>query len=76
MHALSINARGKQEMLDDWHDLDLAEIEEELVEFLLVGAVKDQVWPENEDASSQDWQNFKRLKANDPVKQKVDLIDF
>ena len=41
--ALSINARGKQEMLDDWHDLDLAEIEEELVEFFLVGAVKDQV---------------------------------
>ena len=63
-------------MLDDWHDLDLAEIEEELVELFLVRAVKDQVWPENEDACGQDWQNFKRLKPNDPVKQEVDLIDF
>lgn len=63
-------------MLNNWHDLDLAEVKEELVKLLLVGAVKDQVWSENEDASSQDWQNFKRLKANDPVEEKVDLIDF
>ena len=63
-------------MLNNWHDLDLAEVKEELVKLLLVGAVKDQVWSENEDASNQDWQNFKRLKANDPVEEKVDLIDF
>ena len=39
----SINACSKEEMLDDWHNLDLTQVEEELVEFFLVSAVQDQV---------------------------------
>ena len=41
-------------MLDDWHDLNLTQIGEELVVFVLAGAVEDQICTENEDASSQD----------------------
>lgn len=54
-------------MLNDGHHLDLAEVNEQLVKLLLVGAVEDQVGPEDEDACSQDWQDLKRLEADNPI---------
>jgi hypothetical protein len=56
-------------MLDNRHDLDLSEVLEQLVELLLIGAVQNQITPEYENSSSQNGQNFKRLKPNDPVPQ-------
>ena len=51
---VSVDSSGKEEMLDDWHNLDLTQIGEELIKFVLAGAVKNQVCTEYEDASSQD----------------------
>ena len=52
--VVSVDSSGKEEMLDDRHDLDLTQVREELVKFVLAGAVEDQVRTENEYACSQD----------------------
>ena len=72
----SVDSSGEEEVLDDGHHLDLAEVKEQLVKLLLVGAVEDQVGPEDEDACSQDWQDLKSLKADNPIQQQVDLVDL
>ena len=63
-------------MLDDRHDLNLSEIMEELIEFLLVRAIQNQVASEYENAGRQYGQNFKSLEANDSIPEQVDLIDI
>ena len=67
--GLSVDASGEEEMLDDGHHLDLTEVEEQLVKLLLVGAVQNQVRPEDEDASRQDRQNLKCLEADNSINQ-------
>ena len=47
----SVDTWGKEEVLDDWNDLDLTEVEEQLIELLLRGAVQDQIGPEYKDSS-------------------------
>ena len=41
-------------MLDDWHDFDLAQVEEQLIVLFLVRAVQDEIGTEDEDASCED----------------------
>ena len=52
--VVSVDSSGKEEMLYNWHNLDLTQIGEEFIKFVLAGAVKNQVCTEYEDASSQD----------------------
>ena len=56
-------------MLNDWHNLYLAQIEEKLIEFLLACAVEDQVGTEHKDSCSQDWQNVQTFIAQYAVEQ-------
>ena len=42
-------------MLDNWNNLDLAQVQEQLIELFLAGAVQDQIGSEYKDSSGQDW---------------------
>jgi trans-2-enoyl-CoA reductase len=55
------------------NDLDLAQINEELLELILCGAVQNEIGSENEDGGGEDWQYLKALKAKDSVPEEVDL---
>jgi hypothetical protein len=39
-------------------------------------AIKDQVSSENKDAHCEDWNDFKRLKAENTIPEKENLVDF
>ena len=72
----SVDTCSEQEVLDDWHDLDLTKVKEKLIELLLIGAVEDQVGSEDEDASGEDRQDLEGLKADNTIEEKEDLIDL
>ena len=72
----SVDTGGKEEMLDDGHNLDLAKVKEELVKLFLVRAIQNQVCPEDENASGKDRQDFQGFEADNPVQQHVDLVHF
>ena len=63
-------------MLNDGYDFELAQIDEELVEFLLVGAVQNEVGSEDEHACRQDRQQFEGLETKNPVEQEEDLVNL
>ena len=48
---LSVDSRCEEEVLDDWNDLDLAQIKEQFIEFLLAGAIENQIGTEDKDSS-------------------------
>ena len=72
----SINDGGEKELLDDWHNLDLTEVKEELVKLLLVSAVQNEVGSEDKDTSRKGRQDFQSLKANNPVQEHVHIVNF
>ena len=56
-------------MLNDWHDFNLAQIGEELIEFVLTRAVKNQVGAEDENTSCENSEDIQAFKANDSVEE-------
>jgi len=50
----SVYTRSEQEMLQNWGHLQLRQVGEQLVKFVLARAVNNQVCTEREDASRQD----------------------
>ena len=70
----SVDASGKEEVLDDRHNLDLAEVKEELVKLFLVSAVQNQVSPEDKYAGCKYRQNFQSFEAYNSVQQHVHLV--
>lgn len=63
-------------MLYDWRDLNLAQIDEKLVVFLLARTVNYQVCAERENGSRHNRENFKRLIAQDTVVYVVKLVNL
>ena len=63
-------------MLQQWNDLYHAHVVEELVIFLLILAVEDEVGPEDEDGCREYWQDLERLESNNSVPEQVNLVDF
>ena len=72
----SVDASGKQEMLDNWHNFDLTQVREELIKFILAGAVQYQVCTEHKYAGSQYSDYVKTLEAKDPIKEQENLVDL
>lgn len=72
----SVDARGEEEVLDQRHNPNLAEVQEELIKFLLVGAVQDEVGAEDEDGSREDGKNLQGFEPNYPVKEQINLVDL
>ena len=63
-------------MLKDRRDLNLAQIDEKLVVFLLARTVNYQVCAERENGSRHNRENFKRLIAQDTVVYEVQLVNL
>ena len=61
--TLSVDASREKEVLYQGDDLDLAQINEELLELILCGAVQDEIGSENEDGGGEDRQYLKALEA-------------
>ena len=72
----SIDTRCEEEVLDDWNDFNLAQIQEQLIELFLACAVQDQVGTEYKDSGCQDWQDIQTLIAQDAIQQQEDLINL
>ena len=72
----SIDAGSEQEVLNDGHYLNLAHVDEQLIELFLVLAVKYQVCSEHEDARSHNRQDLKALKTQNPVEKQEKLVNF
>lgn len=73
---VSVNTSGKEEVLDQGHNLDLAEVHEELLVLILWGAVQDQVRSEHEDRRGEDRQYLETLEAQDSIPEVINLVDF
>lgn len=71
--TLSVDASREKEVLYQGNDLDLAQINEELLELILCGAVQDEIGSENEDGGGEDRQYLKALEAEDSVPEKINL---
>ena len=69
----SVDARGEEEVLQDRHDPDHAQVREQLVVFFLALAILYQVGAEDEDGCAEDGQHFERLEAEDAIPQQIDL---
>ena len=70
----SVDAGGEKDLLNDRHNVGLTEVKEELVKLLLVSAVQNEVGSEDKDTSRKDRQDFKSLKANNPVQVHVHIF--
>jgi hypothetical protein len=55
---LSINSTCKQEMLDQWHNFDHAQVSKELVVFVRILAIEYQICSEHEDRRRENRQDF------------------
>lgn len=75
-HAYSVKARGKQEVLYDWHDLNLTHVNEKFVKLFLRGAIENKVGSEHENSRSQNGQNIKSFEAKNPVENQENLVNF
>ena len=69
----SVDAGGENEVLDYQHNLDLTEVKQELFKLLLVSAAQNEVGSEDKYTSRKIRQDFKSLKANNPVQKHVHL---
>ena len=72
----SVDSCGKEEVLNDWHYLQLTQVGEEFVILLYACAVQNEVSAEDEDASGKDRQDVKAFKSKNSVKEKEQLVDF
>lgn len=65
----SVDTGGKEEVLNDGHDFHLAQVSEELVEFVLARAVEDQVGAEDEDACCKNGKDIQAFEAKNSVEK-------
>jgi hypothetical protein len=65
---------GKQEVLQQRHHLQIAQVGEQFVEFLLILAVQDQVGTEHEDRGGEDRQDLQGLEPQNAVPKQVNLV--
>ena len=63
-------------MLDNWHHFDLAEVDEELIVFVLGSAIEYQVGTEHKDTCSHYWKDFQTFEANYSVINQEDLVNL
>ena len=73
---ISVDARGEQEVLDEGHDLELAQIVEQLVKLVLVLTVQDQVGAEHEYCRSHEGKNLQRLETQDAINKQEKLVNL
>ena len=69
----SVDAGGENEVLDYQHNLDWTEVKQELFKLLLVSAAQNEGGSEDKYTSRKIRQDFKSLKANNPVQKHVHL---
>ena len=63
-------------MLDDWHHLDLTQVQEQFIELFLACAVQDQIGSKHEDSCSQYGEYVQTFIAQDSIEQQEDLVNF